>query len=242
MSKLIKKIGLMILLIMLLITSFSIKTVYAKTEEEELKELLDECKTDLGDLNEFKQVIDNVYNDLNSATTVDETLKTKLKADIKELSNVTGIDPLILASFDIEFNSQIDGLTDENLSEMQKEFAVMKEWVDEQPEINNSNNNNSNGNNNNIDNDGNNNFTNQDEDKNQNVIDNSNKDNEDDLSQLKNNNKENEIANNLQETNTELNDGLPKTGKNTVIMISAIIIVLCVAIVSIIRYKKLKGI
>ena len=225
MSRLVKKIGFMIVLIVLLTTSFSIKIVYAKTEEEELKEMLDECKTDLGELTEFKQVIDKIYNDLISATAVDEALKTKLRADIKELSKVTDINPVVLATLDIEFNSQVDGLTDENLSEMQKEFAVIKEWVDEQPEINNNTND----------------FINQDEDTNQN-IDNSNMDTQGNTNQQVDNGESDKIITIPEEIKEALSSNLPKTGRNAIIIISAILIMLCVAIISITKYKKLNGI
>ena len=225
MSRLVKKIGFMIVLIVLLTTSFSIKIVYANTEEEELKEMLDECKTDLGDLTEFKQVIDKIYNDLISATIVDESLKTELRADIKELSTVTGIDPIVLATLDIEFNSQVDGLTDENLSEMQKEFAVIKEWVDEQPEANNNTND----------------FTNQDEDMNQN-IGNSNMDTQGNTNQQVDNGESDKIITIPEEIKEALSSNLPKTGRNAIIIICAILIMSCVAIISIIKYKKLNGI
>ena len=120
------------------------------SERQELIDLLNEYKGDLGNLNEFKEVVDITYNDLYSATTVDDTLKEKLREDIDLLDNVTDLNPLILTVLKVELNSQVDNLTDSNLEEMQEEISIIKEWTDEQLGISNTdtpNNNNDNNNN-----------------------------------------------------------------------------------------------
>ena len=120
------------------------------SERQELIDLLNEYKGDLGNLNEFKEVVDITYNDLYSTTTVDDTLKEKLREDIDLLDNVTDLNPLILTVLKVELNSQVDNLTDSNLEEMQEEISIIKEWTDEQLGISNTdtpNNNNDNNNN-----------------------------------------------------------------------------------------------
>lgn len=124
------------------------------SERQELIDLLDEYKDDLGNLNEFKEVVDITYNDLYSTTTVDDTLKEKLKEDIDLLDNVTDLNPLILTVLKVELNSQVDNLTDSNLKEMQEEISIIKDWTDEQLGVSNTDtpNNNENNNDANIDN------------------------------------------------------------------------------------------
>lgn len=128
------KIFFIVLVFLLLIININ-HIVYGLTEEEqlaiELKQLLDEYQSGLGDLNQFKDVVNKTYNDLHSATTVDEQLKSKLIADINKFEQVDGLDPLILSVLDIELKSQVANLTDENLHEMQLEIAIIKEWTDE---------------------------------------------------------------------------------------------------------------
>ena len=95
MKKLNKNIFIIILL-SFFVFSLLIPSSFAKTEKEELIELLDEYKSGLGDLSQFKQVVDKTYNDLNSADSVTDELKQTLKNDVNLLDNVSGIDSFIL--------------------------------------------------------------------------------------------------------------------------------------------------
>lgn len=146
-----KKIITTILLIIstclfLITSSFAVTS----SEKQELIDLLNEYKDDLGNLNEFKQCVDKTYNDLHSATKVDENLKNILKEDINSLDTVSNLNPLILTVLKVELNSQVNNLTDETLSEMQEEIAIIKEWTDQQvSSSSNSNNNDSDDNDNN---------------------------------------------------------------------------------------------
>lgn len=130
MKKLNKNIFIIILLsffIFSLLTPFS----FAKTEKEELIELLDEYKSGFGDLSQFKQIVDKTYNDLNSADSVTDELKQTLKNDVNLLDNVSGIDSFILVVLKSELNSQIDKLDADTLKDMKEEITVIKEWVDD---------------------------------------------------------------------------------------------------------------
>ena len=71
------------------------------------------------------------YNDLYNATKVDDTLKDKLRKDVEKFEKIDGINPLIVSVLDIELNSQINNLSDDNLDEMREEITAIKEWVDE---------------------------------------------------------------------------------------------------------------
>lgn len=128
-----KKLIYILVISILIIINCLVSNVYALTpEEQELMQILTEYKTELGDLNEFKQVIDQVYNDISSANTVDDTLKAQLTADIAKLENVTNINPLILNVLEVELSSHIANLTNENLSDVKQEFSVIKQWTDTQ--------------------------------------------------------------------------------------------------------------
>ena len=107
--------------------------VFAVTasERQELIELLNEYEGDLGNLVEFKLIVDKTYNDLHSVSSVDDTLKETLRADIDMLDTVSDLNPLILTVLDVELNSQVDNLTNSNLHEMQEEIAIIKEWSDQ---------------------------------------------------------------------------------------------------------------
>ena len=118
------------MIVILIVIGLNSQTVYAKTEADELKELLDEYKDDLGDLKQFKNVVNETYKDLYDAAKVDDTLKQKLKKDVEKFNNIDGINPLIVSILDIELNSQIDNLTDDNIDDMKEEISVIKEWVD----------------------------------------------------------------------------------------------------------------
>lgn len=135
------KIIFLIALFILIIINCSITDVYAQSEREELLELLDDYKEDLGDLTEFKQVIDKIYDDLYSSTKVDDSLKEKLNTDIDALTDVTNIDPLMATVLEIELKSQVNNLTDSNIDEMREEISILKEWADKQVASNDNNNN-----------------------------------------------------------------------------------------------------
>lgn len=139
-----KKIILIVLVAIMLIAGMQAHVVYGKTEAEELKEQLEQNEENLGNLNDFKVVVDEMYTDITTATKVDDALKQKLKKDVENLNNVQGINPLIVSVLSIELNSQIDNLTDENLGEMQEEVKVIKDWVDSKVSTDNNNGNNNN--------------------------------------------------------------------------------------------------
>lgn len=139
-----KKVILIVLVAIMLIAGMQAHVVYGKTEAEELKEQLEQNEENLGNLNDFKVVVDEMYTDITTATKVDDALKQKLKKDVENLNNVEGINPLIVSVLSIELNSQIDNLTDENLGEMQEEVKVIKDWVDSKVSTDNNNGNNNN--------------------------------------------------------------------------------------------------
>ncbi len=133
MNKISKKIIYILLAVVLIMMSFLVTNVYALTDSEaELVQILTEYKNELGDLNQFKEVIDKMYNDINDATTVDDALKAKLAADIAELENINGINPLVLNVLEVELSSHIANLTNDNLDEVKQELAVIKGWIDSQ--------------------------------------------------------------------------------------------------------------
>ncbi len=190
------------------------------SERQELIDLLNEYKGDLGNLNEFKEVVDITYNDLYSATTVDDTLKEKLREDIDLLDNVTDLNPLILTVLKVELNSQVDNLTDSNLEEMQEEISIIKEWTDEQLGISNTDTpNNNNNDDTNIDN-----VPNTNEEQQNNDSDNQNT----------------PITYQSQNMN-QATTSLPYTGTSS-ILIGFIILLSISMVVSIIRYKQFKDV
>ena len=133
MNKISKKIIYILLAVVLIMMSFLVTNVYALTDSEaDLVQILTEYKNELGDLNQFKEVIDKMYNDINDATTVDDALKAKLAADIAELENINGINPLVLNVLEVELSSHIANLTNDNLDEVKQELAVIKGWIDSQ--------------------------------------------------------------------------------------------------------------
>lgn len=197
------------------------------SERQELIDLLNEYKGDLGNLNEFKEIVDITYNDLYSTTTVDDTLKEKLREDVDLLDNVTDLNPLILTVLKVELNSQVDRLTNDNLEEMQEEISIIKEWTDEQlgvpntdiPNNNNDNNNNNHNNDTNLDN-----VPNTNEEQQNNDFDNQNK-------------PSTYPSQNMNPVTTSL----PYTGTSSII-IGFIILLSISMIVSIIRYKQFKDV
>lgn len=151
MNKMIKGIVYILFGIVLCAIIFFSNNSYATTneEKEELISLLNEYKDDLGNLNQLKEVVDALYNDINSATTVTDELKEKLNEDIDKLSEVEGINPLILQTLQIELKSQVEDLDDSNLSEVKEEIKIIKDWVDENVENSNNSGDNTNNNQNN---------------------------------------------------------------------------------------------
>ena len=194
------------------------------SERQELIDLLNEYKGNLGNLNEFKEVVDITYNDLYSATTVDDTLKEKLREDIDLLDNVTDLNPLILTVLKVELNSQVDNLTDSNLEEMQEEISIIKEWTDEQLGISNTDTPNNNNDNNNNDDTNIDNVPNTNEEQQNNDSDNQNT----------------PITYQSQNMN-QATTSLPYTGTSS-ILIGFIILLSISMVVSIIRYKQFKDV
>lgn len=127
-----RKTIFIVMMCLLIITSCTIKNVYAASEEEELIAILNEYKDNFGNLEELKQVMDMIYSDVSSATKVDDTLKEKLILDIEALKNVTDINPLIVNTLEVELKSQIGNLEDSDLEELKYEISIIKNWVDEQ--------------------------------------------------------------------------------------------------------------
>ena len=210
-----------IFILMLMLTSLfcSVQSV-TESERQDLIDLLNEYKEDLGNLSEFKEVVDKTYNDLYSATTVDDSLKETLREDIDLLDTVTDLNPLILTALKVELNSQVNILSDSNLEEMQEEISIIKEWTDEQVGVSNTETPNNNGNTNNMDNDSN--INTNDEQQNSYI--------------------NNQGASTYQTQNTvQEPTSLPYTGANSIITI--IIILLSISIIiSIIRYKQFKDV
>lgn len=126
-----KKIFFLLLIFLVAFIGLKVNVVYASSETEELKELLSENEENLGNLQQFKEVIDGMYNDLNEVTEVDEAFREKLKSDIDKLDDVDGINPLFKSVLDIELKAQADNLTNENIGEMREEILAMKEWTDD---------------------------------------------------------------------------------------------------------------
>ena len=134
MNRTVKNICISIILFVLALVVLinPVQAATSMSDKQELVNMLNQYKNDLGDLNQLKTVVDKMYSDLNSATTVDDTLKQTLKNDINMLDNVTGINPLILTVLKSELNSQVDELSNDNLSELKEELQTIKDWVDEQ--------------------------------------------------------------------------------------------------------------
>lgn len=123
-----KFIGILLLGIIILIQFNAI--AYASMDPEQIKSLFDMYENNLGDINDLKKVIDQMYADVNGATKVDDQLKATLKKDVQSLNNVSGIDANVVTMLSTQLNTEIDNLTDDNLSDMKKEVTTIKEWVD----------------------------------------------------------------------------------------------------------------
>ena len=123
-----KFIGILLLGIIILIQFNAI--AYASMDPEQIKSLFDMYENNLGDINDLKKVIDQMYADVNGATKVDDQLKATLKKDVQSLNNVSGIDANVVTLLSTQLNTEIDNLTDDNLNDMKKEVTTIKEWVD----------------------------------------------------------------------------------------------------------------
>lgn len=223
MYKIYRKFFIIIFIFMFLLFNL-LSPVFAVTasERQELIELLNEYEGDLGNLIEFKLIVNKTYNDLHSVSTVDDTLKETLRADIDMLDTVTDLNPLILTVLKVELNSQVDNLTDDNLNEMQEEIAIIKEWSDQKAEelgyIDTPNNN-----------------TDGNVDENENESESENQ-SEDSVNQ--NVQTTTSIPQKMQQVTTPL----PYAGNSNFIIIGIIAILIISLIVSIVRYKQLKDV
>ena len=132
MYKFYRKLFIIIFIFMFLLFNL-LSPVLAVTasEKQELLELLNEYEGDLGNLIEFKLIVDKTYTDLHSVSSVDDSLKETLRADIDMLDTVTDLNPLILTALKVELNSQVDKLDNSLLGEMQEEIAIIKQWSDQ---------------------------------------------------------------------------------------------------------------
>ena len=132
MYKIHRKLFIIIFIFMfLLFNVFSPVFAVTDSEKQELIDLLNEYESDLGNLIEFKLIVDKTYTDLHSVSSVNDSLKETLRADIDMLDTVTDLNPLILTVLKVELNSQVDKLTNSNLHEMQEEIEIIKEWSDQ---------------------------------------------------------------------------------------------------------------
>lgn len=131
-----KFIGILLLGIIILIQFNAI--AYASMDSEQIKSLFDMYENNLGDINDLKKVIDQMYADVNGATKVDDQLKATLKKDVQSLNSVSGIDANVVTMLSTQLNTEIDNLTDDNLSDMKKEVTTIKEWVDNKASTSNS--------------------------------------------------------------------------------------------------------
>ena len=216
MYKIYRKLFIIIFIFMFLLFNL-LSPVFAVTasERQELIDLLNEYESDLGNLIEFKLIVDKTYTDLHSVSNVDDSLKETLRADIDMLDTVTDLNPLILTVLKVELNSQVDSLTDSNLHEMQEEIEIIKEWSDQKAaELGYTDTPN---NNEDINQDQPSEEPNEEENQNQNVQTNTT------------------LPQEMQQVTTSL----PYAGTSSII-IGFIILLIISAIISIIRYKQLK--
>lgn len=183
------------------------------SEKQELLDLLNEYEGDLGNLIEFKLIVDKTYTDLHSASSVDDSLKETLRADIDMLDTVSDLNPLILTTLKVELNSQVDKLDDSLLGEMQEEIAIIKEWSDQKAaELG---------------------YTDD--------IPNSNEDINQEQQQSGNVNQNTQISTSIPQEIQQLTTSLPYAGTSNIIF-GFILLLIVSAIISIIRYKQLKNI
>lgn len=239
MEKKLKRI-ISIMLIVLLLVSCITHISYAQTAEEELKTTLTEFKDQLGNLNQFKEVVDEVYIELNAATEVTPELKENLKKSLSKLREVEGINPLIADVLVQELEGQVNVLTNETLTEMKSEIKVIKEWVDE--EIKNSENDGVTGDDNNNDNNDNNDKPTTPPTEEQNPTP-PVEDKPTETPKPEGNKKPvtQKPSTNTQKDPTQSQNKLPNAGQSSVIAFSIVIIGI-IAIISILKYKKFKEI
>ena len=102
MYKFYRKLFIIIFIFMFLIFNL-LSPVLAVTasEKQELLDLLNEYEGDLGNLIEFKLIVDKTYTDLHSVSSVDDSLKETLRADIDMLDTVSDLNPLILTALKV---------------------------------------------------------------------------------------------------------------------------------------------
>ena len=140
-SNIIKFIFVLAIISLLFLAFATYKLNAATQDKDELVQLLNEFESELGDLKQLKVIVDNINNELNSATSVDQTLKDKLNAEVDKLNTVTGMNPLILNVLEIEIKSQISQADSSNIGDLKEEISVIKEWVDSKVPNDNNNNN-----------------------------------------------------------------------------------------------------
>lgn len=145
--KCIKDINIFLITLIILLQIHTV--VYASMDAEQIKTLFDMYENNLGDINDLKKVIDQMYSDVNGATKVDDQLKATLKKDVQDLNTVSGIDANVVTLLSTQLNTEIDNLTDDNLGEMKEEVSTIKQWVDNKSASNSNTNNNNNSSNNN---------------------------------------------------------------------------------------------
>lgn len=141
-SNIIKFIFVLAIISLLFLAFAPYKVNAATQDKDELVQLLNEFESELGDLKQLKVIVDNINNELNSATSVDQTLKDKLNAEVDKLNTVTGMNPLILNVLEIEIKSQISQADSSNIGDLKEEISVIKEWVDSKVPNDNTNDNN----------------------------------------------------------------------------------------------------
>ena len=212
MYKFYRKLFIIIFIFMFLLFNL-LSPVLAVTasEKQELLELLNEYEGDLGNLIEFKLIVDKTYTDLHSVSSVDDSLKETLRADIDMLDTVTDLNPLILTALKVELNSQVDKLDNSLLGEMQEEIAIIKEWSDQKAAelgyTDDTPNNNAN--------------INQEQPQNDNV------------------NQNTQTITSLPQQIQQVATSLPYAGTSSIV-IGFIVLLIISAIISIIKYKQLK--
>ena len=214
MYKFYRKLFIIIFIFMFLIFNL-LSPVLAVTasEKQELLDLLNEYEGDLGNLIEFKLIVDKTYTDLHSVSSVDDSLKETLRADIDMLDTVSDLNPLILTALKVELNSQVDKLDNSLLGEMQEEIAIIKEWSDQKAaELGYTD------------------TPNNNQDINQDI--NQNQPNEDI-------NQNTQTTTSLPQEIQQVATSLPYAGTGSII-IGFIVLLLISAIISIIKYKQLK--
>ena len=148
-----KKFSKLIILLLLVFSMMIIcsNETFAATEEEkeQLRQLFDYYKDEIGDIQKFQEIINNMYSEVENAQDIDAQMKENLYYNISELKNIQGMNELLVETLQSEFNLQVDNLTMDNIQEFKEELEVIKTWIEDQSSSNNGNTNNQNQNNNN---------------------------------------------------------------------------------------------